>query len=752
MKEIRKLIREHYGLENISLKPLEGYEDKTYLMAAGKDSWILKEHLPAPGLTERISLEEKLMSHFDSTDTYSFPKHLLTHSGQEALVVENRVYRVLSYLKGTFMGELPPADRPIASWGRLLGVLARKAQDFTGPVTREPEPLPWDLQHLAMHRASLKAHVKDPHLAALIAYFFGQYDAEVEPHRFELRKGFIYNDANEWNILLQNGEITGLIDFGDSCYSWLVNDLAVGLAYALMDQPDPLETARTFVEAYCSESDLLPLEADLLYYLIAGRLCMSLCNSAKAKSHQPDSGYISISEAPARNLLYAWLKINPRSASRLFRQAAGLPVPEPVDGASFRERRQRHFSPALSLSYRNPIVMERAAFQYMYAADGATFLDAYNNIMLVGHAHPHVVEQGCAALRRLNTNTRYHYEALLSYAERLLARFPPQLSKVFFVNSGSAATDLALRLARWYTGNRKVAALESGYHGNTEAALAVSPYKHRAGTVYPDTLVCPLPKVFGSGLPDDGSAGVRFGTGCCELLKKETESLAAFIAEPVVGCGGQVPLPEGYLQTLYPAIRAMGGVCISDEVQVGFGRLGQHFWGFEMQGVVPDIVVLGKPMGNGHPIGAVVCTEPIAEAFARGPEFFSSFGGNPVSCTIGEAVLDVMDREGLAAHAREVGRYLADGLCQLQGNYPHLADVRGTGLFLGVELADSRGAPATHWAKALKEGLRERQVLIGTDGPYDNVLKIKPPLPFDRHNCDELLDKIEVIIKEIPFI
>lgn len=750
MEEIRKLIREHYGLEAISLKPLEGYEDKTYLMASGEGNWILKEHLFKPGIKERISLEVRLMDHFASSGTYSFPKHRLTRSGQEALLAGNRVFRVLSYLEGTFMGELRPADRPFASWGRLLGALARKAKDFPGQQ-QGLEASPWDLQHLGLHKASLREQVQDTRLAAVIAYFIGQFEAEVEPCRFELRMGFIYNDANEWNILLRDGKIAGLIDFGDCCYSWIVNDLAVGLAYALMGQPDPLGTAATVIAAYCTESDLTPMEADLLYYLIAGRLCMSLCNSAVARQEQPGSEYVSISEIPARQLLFDWLKISPRAASRAFREAAGLKADQAPDAASFQERRQRHFSSALSLSYRRPIVMERAAFQYMYAADGATFLDAYNNIMLVGHSHPHVVEQGCAALRRLNTNTRYHYDALLSYAERLLARFPPELSKVFFVNSGSAATDLALRLARWYTGRRMVAALEYGYHGNTEASLAVSHYKHREGMSYPDTLVCPLPKVFGSGLADDGSAGAHFGAECRTLLEKAGR-LAAFIAEPIVGCGGQVPLPEGYLKAVYPEVRALGGVCISDEVQVGFGRLGQHFWGFERQGVIPDIVVLGKPIGNGHPMGAVVCTEPLAEAFAKGPEFFSSFGGNPVSCAIGQAVLEVMDREGLAAHAGEVGNNLSAGLRAMRARHPHISDVRGAGLFMGVELTDARGAPATEWARAVKEGLRERQVLIGTDGPFDNVLKIKPPLPFSQDNCDELLDKIEVILKMIEFI
>ena len=559
MEAIRKMIRDNYGLEAETIDPLEGYEDKTYLMQTTTGSWILKEHLPRPGLRERISLEAGLMAHLGAAGDYVFPEHLPTHSGEHALEAGGRGYRVLRYLEGTFLGKVPSPQWPVAALGRMLGALARQYPDFNGQW-QVLNASPWDLQHLSLHKALLDTYVDDPHLAAVIAYFIQQFESEVAPFRYELRKGFIHNDANEWNILLQNGEITGLIDFGDCCYSWIVNDLAVGLTYALMDRPEPLETARVVISNYCEKASLLPLEADLLYYLIAGRLCMSLCNSARARKLQPDSAYVSISEAPAKRLLMAWLELNPRAAAGVFRTAAGLPVPKPQDPDLYGHRREKLFSPALSLSYKRPIVMEKSAFQYMYAADGTTFLDAYNNIMLVGHSHPHVVEQGCAAMRRLNTNTRYHYEALLAYAEKLLRRFPPELSRVFFVNSGSAATDLALRLARWYTGQGKIVALEYGYHGNTEASLAVSHYKHREGASYPDTLVCPLPKVFGSGLSDNGQAGTHFANQLQALLGEAGTPLAGFIAEPIVGCGGQVPLPAGYLKQVYAAVRSRGGV------------------------------------------------------------------------------------------------------------------------------------------------------------------------------------------------
>ena len=310
------------------------------------------------------------------------------------------------------------------------------------------------------------------------------------------------------------------------------------------------------------------------------------------------------------------------------------------------------------MSYENPIQMSRAAFQYMYDTEGNTILDAYNNIMLAGHGHPTVVRAGRETMSRLNTNTRYLYEELMSYSEHLLNKFPPELSKIFFVNSGSAASDLAIRLAMAHTKKQKVMVLEEGYHGNTRTGISISNYKYKkkgANGKGENIIEVPLPNAFNSGLQDDGTAGSYFSDLAQKNIIKNKGQIAAFIAEPIGGCAGQVPLAKGYLKEVYPRIRAQGGVCISDEVQVGFGRLGDYFWGYEMHDIVPDIVVLGKPMGNGHPIGAVVTNATIAKSFESGPEFFSSFGGNPVSCAIGLAVLKVIEDEKLQEHAKKWG-------------------------------------------------------------------------------------------------
>ena len=394
--------------------------------------------------------------------------------------------------------------------------------------------------------------------------------------------------------------------------------------------------------------------------------------------------------------------------------------------------------------------MRGAAFQYMFDAAGNTFLDAYNNIPHVGHSHPKVVAAGQKQMAQLNTNTRYVYEELTQYAEKLLKYFPESLCKVFFVNSGSAASDLAIRLAHAHTKARHLLVMESGYHGNTQTSIDISDYKFNnpKGEGQKDHILkTPLPNIYKGQFAGHPEAGALYGKETVSQIKNSPFPLAAFIAEPVVGCAGQIPLAEGYLKEVYPAMRAQGGVCISDEVQTGFGRLGDHFWGYEAQGVVPDIVVLGKPIANGHPMGAVVCNAEVADSFGKGVEFFSSFGGNPVSCAIASAVLDVIEEENLQARAKQVGDHYQSLLKKLALQFPALGDVRGSGLFLGIEIVkEGTQEPHTELAQHLKNEMRERHILISTDGPFDNVIKTKPPLCFSKENAEQVVQVLEEIL------
>ena len=411
----------------------------------------------------------------------------------------------------------------------------------------------------------------------------------------------------------------------------------------------------------------------------------------------------------------------------------------------------------LSVSYRRPLTIVRGHLQHLYDADGRRYLDAVNNVPHVGHSHPRIVEAGARQMAVLNTNTRYLHELLLRYAERLTATLPAPLRVCLFVNSGSEANELALRLARTHTARKDMVVVEVGYHGHTTSLIEVSAYKFDGpggpGRV-PWVHVVPIPDTYrGRYRGDDPQAGAKYAAhvgAALEAAARRGPGAAGFLCESILSCGGQIVLPNGYLPEAYRHVRGAGGVCIADEVQVGFGRVGSHFWAFETQDVVPDIVTMGKPMGNGHPLGAVVTTPEIASSFANGMEYFSTFGGNPVSCAVGLAVLDVMADEGLQARARRVGGYLLDGLRALMPRHALVGDVRGLGLFVGVELVRDRGTrePATEEAAHVANRMRDRGVLVSTDGPFRNVLKIKPPLVFGEADADQLVSTLDVVLGE----
>lgn len=388
-----------------------------------------------------------------------------------------------------------------------------------------------------------------------------------------------------------------------------------------------------------------------------------------------------------------------------------LGLPGGVDARAARmdiaERRRTVMSRALSLAYAEPLHIVRGEGAYLYDADGRAFLDLVNNVAHVGHCHPRVVEAGARQMAVLNTNTRYLHGSVVDYARRLAATLPDPLHVCFFVNSGSEANDLALRLAYAHTGRDEVAVLDHAYHGHLTSTIGLSPYKAPPA----HARVTPLWELPAIDRP------------------------AAFFAEPILGCAGQVVPPPGYLAEAFAHVRAAGGVCVADEVQTGFGRVGAHFWAFELAGVVPDIVTLGKPIGNGHPLGAVVTTPEIADSFLTGMEYFNTFGGNPVSAEIGLAVLDVIEDERLQAHALAMGERLLAGLGSLD-----VVDARGHGLFLGVEL------PSRERAAAVKEGLKARGILISTDGPNEDVLKIKPPLVLGADDVDRVLNALADVL------
>jgi 4-aminobutyrate aminotransferase-like enzyme len=433
-----------------------------------------------------------------------------------------------------------------------------------------------------------------------------------------------------------------------------------------------------------------------------------------------------------------------------------FPPAEPAKPRTLEARRER-LGPNLSLSYLEPLKIVRGFMQYLYDETGRAYLDVYNNVPLLGHSHPRVVAAARAQLALLNTNTRYLHDNVNRYAQRLTELMPAPLSICFFLNSGSEANELALRLARTHTRREDVIVLEHAYHGHTGALIDVSPYKFDGpggGGRKPWVHVAPLPDDYrGPYRRDDPQAGVRYARHVAlivESLRAEGRAPAAYLAETLPSVAGQIVLPAGYLAEAYRHVRAAGGVCIADEVQTGFGRLGTHFWGFEMQQVVPDIVVLGKPIGNAFPLAAVVTSPAIAASFANGMEFFSTFGGNPVAAAVGLAVLDVLEEEKLQQGAERVGTALKSALQGLMSRHALVGDVRGCGLFLGVELVGDRATlePATAQALYVVNRLRECGILAGTDGPHHNVLKLRPPLCFDEQDAGRFVAKLDAVLGE----
>jgi 4-aminobutyrate aminotransferase-like enzyme len=432
--------------------------------------------------------------------------------------------------------------------------------------------------------------------------------------------------------------------------------------------------------------------------------------------------------------------------------------PPPRSKEEILEVRQKHLGPSLSISYQKPLHIVRGQGQYLSDENNQPYLDAVNNVAHVGHNHPRVVKAVQRQMAVLNTNTRYLHDNLVEYAARLTATLPEPLSVCYFVCSGSEANELALRLARTHTAQRDLLVLDGAYHGNTAALIDISSYKFNGpggSGAPPHVHVLPMPDPYrGLYRGDSEGNGRRYAQHAQEIienLQAQGKGIAGFIGEPLLGCGGQIVPTKGFFPALFPLVRAAGGVCITDEVQVGFGRVGTHMWAFQTQGVVPDIVTLGKPIGNGHPLAAVVTTPEIAESFANGMEYFNTFGGNPVSCAVGLAVLEVLTFEKLQFHAHDVGNHLLEGLRSLQTQFPLIGDVRGLGLYIGAELVRDHQTlePAAEEAAYIANRMRDKGILISTDGPLNNVLKIKPPLVFTEENADFLVETLGEILKEL---
>jgi 4-aminobutyrate aminotransferase-like enzyme len=410
------------------------------------------------------------------------------------------------------------------------------------------------------------------------------------------------------------------------------------------------------------------------------------------------------------------------------------------------ERRRKLLGSAYRLFYDEPVHIVRGEGVWLFDADGNRYLDMYNNVPHVGHCHPHVVKAIMEQLRTLNTHTRYLHENVIELAERLTGKFPDELDNVMFSCTGSEANELALRIARTVTGSEGVIVTDFAYHGNTKAIFEISTEDLPREKIPEYVATVSSPDTYRDGFgTEDYAQQVR---DAVETLRDRGFKPAAFIIDTIISSSGGVTLPAGYLRNAAEIIRAAGGLFIADEVQPGFARMGEHFWGYEVDDFVPDIVTVGKPMGNGHPIAATIARSELVDEFAKHSSYFNTFGGNPVSCAAGLAVLDVIESEGLQENALNTGQYLSDGLADLAVKYEAIGDIRGSGFFKAVELVSDRDLkrPDAALTKYVVNGLCKRGVLAGSIGLHDNILKLRPPMVFTRANADHFLGILDEVL------
>ncbi|CAL42965.1 aminotransferase class III-fold pyridoxal phosphate-dependent enzyme [Flavobacterium psychrophilum] len=758
---IELLAKDHYGLF-VSAKMLNGYDELNYLLTdINNKQFILKvsdENQPFLFLDAQVKIIKHLSN---SSISNNFQQFCINNQGDELTAVENEgkkyYLRILSFLEGDFwVDKLEKSNILYSQLGHFLGTMDKSLQEFSH--TAMHRQYTWDISRASDANDRLK-YIKNHEKRRIASYFLLQFDTEVLPKIHTLRHAYIHNDANDYNVLVDDNTVTGLIDFGDMVYTALINNLAIACTYAMLSHEDPLSAATLIVKGYHESYALTTQELDVLYYLIAGRLCISVTQSAFNGSLDTNNDHHFITEKPAWDLLYKLIKINPIKAQDNFRKTCGFEGVISNDNYSdLLEKRHKYLGKNLSIGYKENLKIVKGALQYLYDDKGKTYIDCVNNPSHVGHCHPVVVRSMQKQIATLNTNTRYLNNTILEYAEKLTATLPPQLCVCYFVNSGSEANDLAIRMSRHFTKQKDIIVLDHAYHGTSTVAMEMSPYKFdsKGGSGK-------MPWIHKATNPDlyrgefkygDENAGQKYAADVqriIENLDKENKAPAVFICETLLGVGGQMPLPKNYLKTVYNQVRKAGGVCIADEVQVGFGRVGDAFWGFELQDVIPDIIVLGKPIGNGHPLAAVIVTNEIADAFNNGLEYFNTFGGNPVSMAAGLAVLNVIQEEEMQAHAKEVGNYLIDGLNTLMQKHTIISDVRGHGLFIGAEMVKDRTTmePAITEIDIVVEKMKEKGYLLSTDGPLHNVLKIKPPMPFSKQNATEMVQLLDVILSEL---
>jgi 4-aminobutyrate aminotransferase-like enzyme/Ser/Thr protein kinase RdoA (MazF antagonist) len=651
-------------------------------------------------------------------------------------------------------------DPALMAWGETTARLGQALQGFTHP--RAQRAMVWDVQHALAARPMLE-HVADPRERALAGRALDEFETTVTPVWPRLRAQVVHTDVTVDNTLTDDaGRITGIVDFGDMSHSALVTDLASVLdsVGAGRDGAELFRLARLVLDGYGRRVEIDELELSVLGALWAARSAVTIAVSSwrvalgfeeaahAQRYNERCVRMLETLEGAGWDQLPRLLGGTARSPGagwdqlpRLLGGTAGS-----SGGADLAARRAAVFGPTMEpLFYDQPVEVASADGVWITDTSGRAYLDAYNNVPCVGHGHPRVTAAIARQTRRINTHMRYLHPAAIELAERLVALCPPELDTVLLVNSGSEANDLAWRMATAVTGRQGGLCTAFAYHGITEATAALSPEGWLDGARPAHVETWEPPDRYRA-RHRDGSAF----SAALDRLSARGIAPAAAILDGLITSDGIADLDAAYVADLVRRTHEAGALWIADEVQAGHGRTGEAMWAFERFGVVPDFVTLGKPMGNGHPVAAVITRREIAAALESRTTLFSTFGGNPVSAAAGLAVLDVIEDERVLERVRDSGRALHDALAGLAGRHAAIGDVRGVGLACGVEIVSDRESREADGARAaaIRDRLRHHGVLVGTTGPAGNVLKIRPPLAFTRAHVPTLAAALDTALSE----
>ncbi len=749
VEEVRRFAQEHYGLAG-TLTALESERDQSFRMTEAGGRQAVVKIANRHEADDIVPCQVAALEHIRLADpALPVPRVLHTRSGAAVAWLDSdaghrHAVHALSWLEGEVVAERILGDRQLQELGETTARLGRALRGFFHKAAGDRELL-WDNRHAPqlLQFVPLLADQRQQELARCI---LEQFRERTLPTLAKLRAQVIHGDVHPYNVLLgPAGAVTGIIDFGDLIHGALIQDLSNVVADFMGPAQDFEKTATAIIGGYRGVTELEEAEIDVLPGMIEARLLQTvLVNRVREENHTMPESYLAGFGVRCFPLLEAL-----RSGSKAFvaaiRRAAALSS-RPAAGSSsladLMAQRIRHMGRSLYHFYDPPLHLVRGEGVWLHDAGNNRFLDCYNNVPHVGHCHPYVTEAIVRQARRLNTNTRYITDQSLDYAARLAATADPALSAVVYVNSGSEANDVAWRMAKTWTGNRGALVMEFAYHGVSEATDALSPSNAPGSPIQPHVRTIPPPDVYRGpyrrGEPDLGIRYADLADVAIAELQESGLGVAALIIDSAFMTNGMLePVPR-YLATLCAKVRAAGGLFIADEVQSGFGRLGNAMWGYQHHGVSPDFITIGKPAGNGHPIGAVLTRPEILDRFTREAQFFSTFGGNNVSCAAGLAVLDVIRDEDLIANAAHTGSLLKTGLQRLMAKHDIIGDVRGSGLAIGVELVTSRRSlePAkAHTLQALNL-IRDEGVLVGSEGKLSNILKIRPPMVFEPRHAE----------------